>query len=41
MNVRADVDDAGLVVVEQVLAVASEATLWRYDTAPRSTKRSC
>jgi hypothetical protein len=33
MSVRADVDDAGLVVVEQVLAVASEATLWRYATA--------
>jgi uncharacterized protein (TIGR02679 family) len=33
MRVRADVDDAGLVVVEQVLAVANEATLWRYDTA--------
>jgi Protein of unknown function C-terminus (DUF2399) len=24
---------AGFVVVEQVLAVANEATLWRYDTA--------
>ncbi len=32
-SVRADVDDAGLVVVEQVLSVANEATLWRYDTA--------
>jgi hypothetical protein len=33
MSVRADVDDAGLVVVEQVLAVANQATLWRYDMA--------
>jgi hypothetical protein len=32
-SVRADVDEAGLVVVEQVLSVANEATLWRYDTA--------
>ena len=32
-SVRADVDDAGLVVVKQVLSVANEATLWRYDTA--------
>jgi uncharacterized protein (TIGR02679 family) len=32
-SVRADIDEGGLVVVEQVLSVASEATLWRYDTA--------
>jgi uncharacterized protein (TIGR02679 family) len=32
-SVRADVNEAGLVVVEQVLSVANEATLWRYDTA--------
>jgi hypothetical protein len=32
-SVRADVDEAGLIVVEQVLSVAHEATLWRYDTA--------
>jgi hypothetical protein len=32
-SVRADIDEAGLIVVEQVLSVANQVTLWRYDTA--------
>lgn len=31
INVRADIDDAGFVVVEQVRSVAPAATPWRYD----------
>jgi uncharacterized protein (TIGR02679 family) len=31
LSVRADVDEAGLVVVSQVHAVAPDADLWRYD----------
>jgi uncharacterized protein (TIGR02679 family) len=32
INVRADIDHAGFVVVEQVRSVAPAATAWRYDT---------
>jgi uncharacterized protein (TIGR02679 family) len=33
INVRADIDEAGFVVVEQVRSVAPAATAWRYDAA--------
>lgn len=33
LNVRADIDPAGFTIVEQVLAVAPTAHLWRFDAA--------
>lgn len=36
-RVRADVDDAGFVTVDQVLSVGAQATLWRYDTTTYTT----
>lgn len=36
LNVRADIDPAGFTIVEQTLAVAPTARLWRFDTATYS-----